>query len=308
VSTITFDPTSPLADLAQSFIRSLKGERRSPHTIDVYARAILEYDRFAAANDLPRDVQRIRRAHVEAFLEDQIERRRPATASIRYAGLHRFLAWCLDEQEISVSPMEKMRPPKVPETMPMVLSDEQMHAILTACDGPTFRQRRDRTLLGIMADTGCRRSEVAGIKVADVDRDEQTIRVTGKGSKTRIVSYSTATAIVLDRYFRVRDKHKAAASPLLWLGAYGALSSDSVADIVVRRASMAGVTRPDGRPIHAHLFRHRFADRWLSKGGNESDLLEIGGWSDSATMRKYGRGRRQERAIDAARRMFGEPA
>jgi integrase/recombinase XerC len=305
---LTFDPTSPLTDLAQSFTRSLKGERRSPNTIDVYGRAIIEYDRYAVANDLPRDIGKIRRAHVEAFLEDQIERRKPATASIRYAGLHRFFAWCVDEQEISSSPMEKMRPPKVPETMPMVLSEEQVNAILAAADGPAFRQRRDRAILGVMADTGCRRSEVAGMSLKDLDRDEQTIRVTGKGSKTRTVYYSTATAVVLDRYLRVRDKHKAASSPLLWLGRTGPLSSDAIAEVVVRRAERAGVTRPDGRPIHAHLFRHRFADRWLSKGGNESDLLEIGGWSDSATMRKYGRGRRQERAIDAAKRMFGEPA
>jgi integrase len=165
--------------------------------------------------------------------------------------------------------------------------------------------------MGRLADTGCRRTEVASVKLSDIDADRQVVTVIGKGDKQREVRYSNRTAVALDRYLRVRQKNSKAASPMLWLGLNGGLSSDGVAEVVARRSERAGVYRViDGkrRPINPHSFRHAFADRWLTSGGNEGDLMVLGGWSDSATMRRYGRGRQTDRALEAAARMFGEPA
>lgn len=305
--TVHLDPESPLTDLATIFARSLKSERKSAQTLEVYLRAVFEYDRYAAAHGLPRDVRKIKRSHVEQFLEDQIERFKPATAATRYSGLRRFFAWCVDEREITTSPMDKTRPPKVPETEKMALTDEQIEAILRACEGPSFRQRRDRAILGFLADTGCRRSEVAGLRLRDIDQERQMAVVTGKGDKTREVVYSVRTAVAIDKYLMLRKKHRRAGSDMLWLGQYGPMSGGAIADVVARRSARAGVFRVvDGQrlPVHPHLFRHHFADAFLSKGGNEGDLMTLGGWSSADVMRQYGRGRRTERAVDAARRLL----
>lgn len=261
--TITIDPASPLAELATSFARSLRAARKSPLTIESYLRTILEFDRYAVAHGFPRDVARIKRAHVEGFIEDQLERNKPATASVRHSGLRRFLIWCQEEGEVEVSPMARVMPPKVPETMPVVLTEEQVEALIHAADGPTFRQRRDAALLLFMADTGCRRSEVAGIRVVDVDPEQQVAVVTGKGDKPREVIYSARTVAAIDRYLRLRRKHTRASSPMFWLGNNGALSAEGIAEVVARRSRMSGVTRPDGRALHPHLLRHFMADRAL---------------------------------------------
>jgi site-specific recombinase XerD len=311
MSTVKPDPASPLYDLATSFSRSLKTQRRSPNTITTYLYSIWDYDKFASRTGLPREVPQIRRSHIEAYLEDQLERNKPATAATRYASLARFFAWCVDEGEVAVSPMVKMHAPKIPDRPPMVLTTADVDAILAACDGQSFRQRRDRALLSFLADSGCRRTEVATMRVTDLDLDQQTATVTGKGDKQRTVVFSSRTAFALDRYLRTRDKHKAASLSNLWLGQHGALSVEGLAEVVARRSTRAGVYREiDGqqRPINPHTFRHTFADRFLTNGGNEGDLMTLGGWSDTTTMRRYGRSRRTERAVASALRMFGEPA
>ena len=189
-----------------------RSRRKSPATIEVYVRAVLEFDRFAAAQGFPREADKVRRAHLEAFIEDQGTRLAPATASVRFTALGVFFKWLLEEQEIARHPFGGMQHPKVPETMPKVISDDQVAALLKVCEGPSFRQRRDRAILGIMVDTGCRRAEVAGMTLDAIDLDQQTVRVTGKGSKTRTVFYSAKTGEAIDRYMRIRDKHRARGS------------------------------------------------------------------------------------------------
>ncbi len=306
--TASLPQDSPMAELAAAFTRSLRSRRRSPATIEVYVRAILEYDRFATANGFPREADEVRRAHLEAFIEDQGTRLAPATASVRYTALGVFYKWLLAEQEITTHPMGSMEHPQVPETMPTVITEDQVLALLKACDGPTYRQRRDRAMLGVMADTGCRRAEIASMTLDAVDRDQQTFRVTGKGSTTRTVFYSAPTGVALDRYLRVRDKHRAHGSDHVWLGSYGPLTPDGVAEVVKRRSAMAGVMRDDGRPLHPHLLRHFRADRWMTNGVPLDAMLELGGWSSTAAALRYGRARRADRAIEAARRLFGETA
>ncbi len=67
----------------------------------------------------------------------------------------------MQEDEITKHPFDGMQAPTVPDTNPKVISEEEVEALLKACAGPSFRQRRDRALLSVMVDTGCRRTEVA---------------------------------------------------------------------------------------------------------------------------------------------------
>lgn len=95
---------SPLAEHARGFLRSLRAQKRSVNTQDTYLRGVLELDRFLASNDLPREVQKIKRGHIEDFLQAQLAAYKPATASIRYSGLHRFFSWLVGEQEMPSNP------------------------------------------------------------------------------------------------------------------------------------------------------------------------------------------------------------
>ena len=119
-------PSSTREDTAQadvlpnlaSFGRHLRAANKSPMTIKAYTEAVRQFDAFLAAKGMPRAAGGIRREHVEAFIEDQLRRLRPASAANRYRSLQQFWRWLVDEGEIRETPMAKMRPPAVPEEPP----------------------------------------------------------------------------------------------------------------------------------------------------------------------------------------------
>jgi site-specific recombinase XerD len=143
--------------LAVSFQRHLRAANLSPKTIRTYSEATDALQRFLIAAGMPTDAASIRREHVEAFIEHLLERWKPATASARYRALQQFFKYLVDEGEITESPMARMRPPKIPETPPPVLTDDDLHALLEACEGQAFDDRRDPAILRVLIDTGAPR-------------------------------------------------------------------------------------------------------------------------------------------------------
>ena len=140
--------------LRDVFTETLRARNRSAMTIKSYREAIDQLGRFLAAKGMPTTIEAITREHVSAFLTDQLARLKPASAANRYRSLQQFFRFCVDEGEIKSSPMERMRPPDVPETPPAVLSDADIRKLLDACSGRTFEDRRDYAIVRLMLDTG----------------------------------------------------------------------------------------------------------------------------------------------------------
>jgi site-specific recombinase XerD len=120
----------------------------------------------------------------------------------------------------------------------------------------------------LLIDTSMRRSELAGLKVADVDLDQDVALVLGKGRRERACPFGKKTAVALDRYLRARSRHPHRDLPNLWLAQKGALTPIASAKALDRRTRLAGLGH-----IHPHQFRHTFAREWLAPGGNGSDLM-----------------------------------
>src|SRR5690606_17698571 len=114
---------------------------------------------------MPTSISAVRREHVEAFIEDQLARWKPATAANKYRSLQQFFRWAQDEGEVRESPMARMRPPMVPEQPVGVLSDADLKALLATCSGGRdFESRRDYALILTFIDTGIRRGEMVGLR------------------------------------------------------------------------------------------------------------------------------------------------
>jgi site-specific recombinase XerD len=296
-------PTIEAPDEARSLLtswrRSLAARRVSPATIATYTSAVERMADFLDAAGMPTGVGAIRREHVEAFIADLLTKRAPATAHNRYRGVQAFFSWVTEEGEVKASPMANMRPPRLPETPPDVLREGQLQALLDACARDrTYGGRRDEAILRLLIDTGTRRAEVLGLRVDDVDLDLGLVKVTGKGSRTRVVAIGAGTVQAIDRYLRARAKRDDAAESWLWLGRKGRLRETGLAEVIRERCRQAGIP---AALAHPHAFRHAYAHAMLAAGMQEHDLMAIAGWRSPAMLARYAASTRQERAIASAR-------
>ncbi|MEX2227577.1 MAG: tyrosine-type recombinase/integrase [Dehalococcoidia bacterium] len=289
--------------LLSSFRLTLRAEGLTEKTFNIYADAIHRLEAFRLDRGMP-SIPSMSTEHVREFLGDMQGRNAPSTVNQRYRSLKRFYRWLLEEGEIRESPMVRIKPPKVPDQIKEHYGTEGLERVLKACGEKSWTSLRDRAMVLVLYDTGVRASELCGMRMDDLDMDEQAIKVTGKGGKERVVPMGNKAALMLDKYLR---KRPATLADHVWISTRGQpMTFNALRMCLRRRFQDAGV------PFKGiHGFRRSFAIAFLDAGGYAEDLQQIAGWNSLQMVQRYtkatasARARRAHKKLSPADRLVG---
>ena len=284
-------------DLLPLWQMSLAAANKSQKTINGYIIGVNQYVTWLRDHDRPVTLNRRSVEEWSAYLLKTLE---PSTVRARQVALRQFSKWLVAEHEIPVDELIGMPAAKLDEKIVEPLTADELQRVLKACQGTSFRARRDDAMIRLMAETGARAAEICDMRVEDVDLKEGIATIVrGKGGKGRLVAFGEQTALALGYYLRMRKHHRLAHTPNLWLGGGGQTFSYAGMQVAFRhRGQLAGVPR-----LHPHLMRHGLATRWMEAGGSESGLMSICGWRSHDMLLRYSRAGASQRAIAESRKL-----
>ena len=273
-----------------AFLRHVAIERGlSANTVAAYRRDLIVYSAWLAEQGIG-DLRSVTPVTLSAFAVHLGTREEsPLTASSlarmlsTVRGFHRFL---LEEGRVEVDAARDLRPPKLPSRLPKAITVDQVAALLAATDGDDVGALRDKALLELMYATGARVSEAVGLNVDDVI-DVEVVRLTGKGSKQRLVPLGSYAREAVSAYLvRARPvlSARGRSTPALFLGMRGARLSRQNVWLIIRAAAERAKL---GIEISPHTLRHSFATHLLAGGADVRVVQELLGHSSVATTQIY---------------------
>jgi integrase/recombinase XerC len=279
-----------LPDGLDPLVRDLAGyllteRKRSPLTVAAYARDLKEFSSFLGRDGGDAALRgvtasRIRQYIAHMFDTHGYDARTVCRKLSSIRALYKFLKITGVLQD---DPAFAIPGPSVAKRKPTPLKvDEVMRLLRTSLAGRTGAARaRDRAILELLYASGIRRAELAGVRLADVDLSERTIRVTGKGNKERTVVFNRAAAAAIEEYLRVRPR---SSDPALFLGRTGSALTPKHVWRIFR-----DVYRVSGVQKHAspHTLRHSFATHLVENGVDLETVRELLGHESLATTGVY---------------------
>lgn len=282
-----------LAAAVDGFCRYLaRVEGMSPETVRAYTSHLAAYGRWVeregldglslGVRDLRRYLAELRRAGYA-----------PKTVAAHLSAVRSLYRWMVAEEIVDTDPASALSAPKIPQSLPHVLTPEQTERLLAMPDVATPQGQRDATMLELLYASGARISELAGLTVDAVDLRDATVRLFGKGSKERIVPLYRRALRICESYEREArplllarraDTEGAARERALFISTRGrAMSADALRyrfETLARAAGLPAGTTP-------HAMRHTFATDLLSGGADLRSVQELLGHASLSTTQLY---------------------
>jgi integrase/recombinase XerD len=232
------------------------------------------------------DLAEVHQADIQQYLAVKFPTSKPRSISRLIASLRRFYRYALRENKISVDPTLQIDSPKLPRSLPKSLTEEDVETLLAAPDINQALGMRDRAMLEILYASGLRVSELVGLKVTEVSLNEGVIRVTGKGSKTRLVPMGDEAVDWVARYLKESRPEimRRQLSDSLFVTQRGeGMTRQAFWYLIKRYAVRAGIQKH----LSPHVLRHAFATHLLNHGADLRVVQMLLGHADISTTQIY---------------------
>jgi integrase/recombinase XerC len=272
---------SPPASALERYFAHLRHERRlAALTVDAYARDLglllaLAGDRSPAqlsGQDIRRCVAML---HGKGLS--------PRSLARLLSAWRGYFNWLARQHAITANPCTGIRAPKSAGRLPEALSPDEASRLVAIAD-TSDAGLRDRALFELAYSCGLRVSELTGLDVGAVDAATGEVRVTGKGSKTRIVPVGKHALAALATWLPVRGRLAKPGEAALFVGRTGArLSPREVQRRIKRWAALAGLALD----VHPHMLRHSFASHVLQSSGDLRAVQEMLGHASISSTQVY---------------------
>lgn len=224
---------------------------------------------------------------IEAYLAWRFTHRTQPRSAARYtSALKRFYRYLVRENLIAADPTLNLDSPKLPRTLPKSLTEADVERLLASAGDDSAASLRDRAMLETLYATGLRVSELVGLRLTAVNLNDGVVRVTGKGSKDRLVPLGEEAVNWLKRYLaegRPDLLGRRLSDAVFVTPRGGGMTRQNFWYLIKRRAAVAGITRP----LSPHTLRHAFATHLLNHGADLRVVQMLLGHSDISTTQIY---------------------
>lgn len=278
---------SELRGHIEGFLNELALRNSSGHTLRNYRidlEAFLDY--FSPPESEPPAPREIDVLAIREWLGHLYEQQlSPVTIRRKIAAVRSLFRFMLKRGFVDINPAKLVRTPKIPKTVPRVLTAEKANNLVDGVARDQFDKpfpERDLLIFELLYGCGLRVSELVGLNLNDIDQAGRWLRVRGKGKKERQVPFGLKAKTALDRYLATRSPARPGEPALLLNQKQLRLSDGSVRAIVRWYARMLL-----GEREHPHGLRHAFATHLLSDGADLRAIQELLGHSRLSTTQKY---------------------
>ena len=274
--------TSDLYSRLEAFIVVGEASGYTQKTVQTYRYHLGTFIRYIDSLGV-KHVQSIAEEHIASFLNHKRKTCGGVAINTYYRNIRAWINWLVKRKAIAVSPLAEFKTPPIPKTVIKPLTPEQVQKMISCCTH-YFSGVRNKAILSVLFDSGMRRTEIASVKLDDVDINRGAIKVYGKGSRERYVAIGSATKSAIVDYLLMRDD----SLPWLFVSQLKArrdkLSPDAITQIVEKAMKSAGIT---GVKYGAHTLRHSFATQSIRNGANLFYVQSLLGHSTLNMTRRY---------------------
>ena len=278
------DNATALAQAVDGFVAHLGQERRlSSHTSQAYRRDLDTFLAFCKRRGL-HDWDGIDHGHIREYAAAEHRGGLGArTIQRRLWALRTLFEYLRREKLATRNPAQGVSAPKAPKRLPVALDADQMARLLEFRASDAL-SARDKALMELFYSSGLRLAELVGLDLTDLDLADATVRITGKGGKTRIVPVGRAAIAALKAWLQERATIARPGQAALFLARGGGrIGTRAVQLRVAAWARRRGIETH----LHPHMFRHSFASHLLESSQNLRGVQELLGHSNIGTTQIY---------------------